>query len=110
MNWIPLILVTSLTVVPLARADDFYVNKTADTADGSCDVTDCSLREAIIASNATSGADINSNSSPASWSTTASTSPAKRDENSAPSNTISPLAEPPRSTRPSSRDGRHCGT
>ena len=57
MNWGPLILVASMTVVPLASADDFYVNKTADTADGSCDVTDCSLREAIIAANGASDAD-----------------------------------------------------
>ena len=57
MNWAPLFLVASLTVVPLARGDDFYVNKTADTADGSCDVTDCSLREAVIASNDTPAAD-----------------------------------------------------
>ena len=57
MNWVPLILVSSLTVVSLARADDFYVNKNADTADGSCDVTDCSLREAVIASNGTPVAD-----------------------------------------------------
>jgi CSLREA domain-containing protein len=57
MNWAPLFLVASLTVVPLARADNFYVNKTADTADGSCDVTDCSLREAVIASNGTPVAD-----------------------------------------------------
>ncbi len=57
MNWVPLILVASLTVAPLAGADDFYVNKTADTADGSCDVADCSLREAVIASNGTSVSD-----------------------------------------------------
>ena len=57
MNWVSLILVASMTVVPLASADDFYVNKTADTADGSCDVTDCSLREAVIASNGTPVAD-----------------------------------------------------
>jgi CSLREA domain-containing protein len=31
------------------------VTKTTDTADGSCDVSDCSLREAIIASNAAGG-------------------------------------------------------
>ena len=34
----------------------FVVTKTADTADGVCDV-DCSLREAIIAANALAGAD-----------------------------------------------------
>jgi CSLREA domain-containing protein len=36
----------------------FTVTKTADTADGSCDATDCSLREAIIAANAMPGPDI----------------------------------------------------
>jgi CSLREA domain-containing protein len=34
----------------------FQVTKTADTNDGACD-TDCSLREAIVAANATPGAD-----------------------------------------------------
>ncbi len=34
------------------RAATFSVTKTADTADGACDPTDCSLREAIIAANA----------------------------------------------------------
>jgi CSLREA domain-containing protein len=35
----------------------FAVTKTADTADGACDA-DCSLREAVIAANATPGADV----------------------------------------------------
>jgi CSLREA domain-containing protein len=35
----------------------FQVNKTADTADGLCSPTDCSLREAVIAANASPGAD-----------------------------------------------------
>lgn len=35
----------------------FIVTKTADTVDGSCDA-DCSLREAIIAANASPGADV----------------------------------------------------
>ncbi|MCX5739370.1 MAG: CSLREA domain-containing protein [Proteobacteria bacterium] len=35
-----------------ARAAIFEVTKTADTSDGSCDVADCSLREAILAANA----------------------------------------------------------
>lgn len=39
-----------------AYATDFVVSKTADTADGTCDA-DCSLREAIIAANASPGAD-----------------------------------------------------
>lgn len=33
----------------------FYVTKTADTADGECSPDDCSLREAVIASNETAG-------------------------------------------------------
>ena len=36
----------------------FNVTKTADTADGSCTLQDCSLREAIIAANATVDYDI----------------------------------------------------
>ncbi len=39
-----------------ARAATFTVTKTADTNDGVCD-TDCSLREAIVAANASPGAD-----------------------------------------------------
>src|SRR3954469_18417991 len=39
-----------------APAADFFVTKTADTADGACDA-DCSLREAIIAANANAGPD-----------------------------------------------------
>jgi CSLREA domain-containing protein len=35
----------------------FVVTKTADTNDGECSLTDCSLREAIIAANFDSGAD-----------------------------------------------------
>lgn len=33
----------------------FYVTKTADTADGECSADDCSLREAVIASNEAAG-------------------------------------------------------
>jgi CSLREA domain-containing protein len=40
-----------------AHAAEFKVTKTADTADGSCSSTDCSLREAIIAANDLGGAD-----------------------------------------------------
>ncbi len=40
-----------------SMAIDFAVNKLADTADGSCDVSDCSLREAVIAANALPGVD-----------------------------------------------------
>jgi len=39
-----------------AFATDFVVSKTADTADGVCNA-DCSLREAIVAANASPGAD-----------------------------------------------------
>ncbi len=39
-----------------ALAATFVVTKTADTADGACD-SDCSLREAMIAANASPGAD-----------------------------------------------------
>ena len=35
-----------------AKADSYTVTKTADTNDGSCSSTDCSLREAIVAANA----------------------------------------------------------
>lgn len=41
----------------VAAAATFAVTKTADTADGACDA-DCSLREAVIAANATAGADV----------------------------------------------------
>src|SRR3990170_536776 len=40
-----------------AAAANFTVTKTADTADGACIPSDCSLREAIIAANASPGAD-----------------------------------------------------
>lgn len=43
-----------LAVSPFARGATFVVTKTADTNDGTCD-SDCSLREAIIASNAAAG-------------------------------------------------------
>ena len=39
-----------------AFATDFVVSKTADSADGVCNA-DCSLREAIVAANASPGAD-----------------------------------------------------
>jgi CSLREA domain-containing protein len=40
-----------------ASANTYAVTKTTDTADGSCDLADCSLREAVIAANANAGAD-----------------------------------------------------
>ena len=39
------------------RTHYLHGTKTADTADGACSVTDCSLREAVIAANANSGTD-----------------------------------------------------
>jgi CSLREA domain-containing protein len=44
------------SISPHLTAATFVVTKTADTNDGTCD-SDCSLREAIIASNASAGAD-----------------------------------------------------
>ena len=38
-------------------AATFHVTKTADTNDGACAPTDCSLREAVIAANALVGPD-----------------------------------------------------
>jgi CSLREA domain-containing protein len=49
-------LTLGLSIVGSAQATIFTVTKTADTADGKCDA-DCSLREAIIAANASFGAD-----------------------------------------------------
>lgn len=43
--------------IPITRADSLTVTQTTDSADGICNA-DCSLREAITAANATSGADI----------------------------------------------------
>src|SRR5215471_3824234 len=40
-----------------AQAATYVVNSTADTDDGVCDGTNCTLREAINAANATAGAD-----------------------------------------------------
>ncbi|MGQ9909835.1 MAG: beta strand repeat-containing protein [Candidatus Flexifilum sp.] len=49
-------LLFAVQLIPI-RAATFTVTKTADTADGICDA-DCSLREAVIAANASSGADL----------------------------------------------------
>ena len=40
-----------------AQAANFTVNSTADTDDGTCDVSSCTLREAINAANAAAGFD-----------------------------------------------------
>ena len=44
-------------ILPSVPKALFSVNKTADTADGVCSISDCSLREAITAANAAAGAD-----------------------------------------------------
>jgi CSLREA domain-containing protein len=51
-----LALVVPVATAPLAAAV-FQPNKTADTADGACD-RDCSLREAVLAANASAGEDV----------------------------------------------------
>ena len=53
-----IIVLLVLAIIPVtpAYAATFTVTKTDDTNDGSCDA-DCSLREAIVAANATAGAD-----------------------------------------------------
>ena len=45
------------SVLPSVPKATFAVTKIADTNDGTCSVMDCSLREAIVASNAAAGAD-----------------------------------------------------
>jgi CSLREA domain-containing protein len=47
----PMLLVLACALPLSAHAANYVVTKTADTADGSCDVADCSLREAILAAN-----------------------------------------------------------
>jgi CSLREA domain-containing protein len=55
MHVIAVLVFTSALVAPSsARADEFVVTKTADTLDGACDA-DCSLREAVVASNSGPG-------------------------------------------------------
>lgn len=49
-------LLALLALAGTAQAANFKVTKTTDTADGTCDA-DCSLREAVIASNETAGTD-----------------------------------------------------
>jgi titin len=47
-----------LVVAPVASAASLTVNSTADTTDGQCDSSpNCTLREAILAANATTGKD-----------------------------------------------------
>ena len=47
----------SIACASIALAATYTVTKTADTNDGSCSSTDCSLREAIAAANSTSAND-----------------------------------------------------
>ncbi|HYU58187.1 MAG TPA: CSLREA domain-containing protein [Actinomycetota bacterium] len=56
------VIALGLVVTPLRSAEalapgPFEVTKTADTYDGACD-GDCSLREAVVAANDRSGADV----------------------------------------------------
>ena len=46
-----------LTPTPVTHAATYIVNTLADTDDGVCDATNCTLREAINAANITAGAD-----------------------------------------------------
>src|SRR5207245_7110351 len=48
---------TEPAVVPLAPTTTFTVTKTTDSNDGACNA-DCSLREAVLASNATAGSNV----------------------------------------------------
>ncbi len=52
-----LLLLLQVSSLPTAHADAFTVTKTEDTNDGTCD-SDCSLREAVIAANASLGGDV----------------------------------------------------
>jgi len=50
-----LVVLVAAFLAPLAAsADELVVTKTADTLDGACDA-DCSLREAVVASNSGPG-------------------------------------------------------
>ncbi len=51
-----MVFVIMTAVTPVLGAD-FHVTKTADTNDGACTPGDCSLREAVIAANASPDAD-----------------------------------------------------
>ncbi|MEQ8674242.1 MAG: PKD domain-containing protein [Aggregatilineales bacterium] len=62
-KWISIFLlfITTLTLlalfIPQSQAAVFEVNSLADTNDGTCDIADCTLREAIIAANGAVGDD-----------------------------------------------------
>ena len=53
-----LALVLLAASAPAATAAVYIPTKTADTADGTCSPTDCSLREAVLAANANPGEDV----------------------------------------------------
>jgi CSLREA domain-containing protein len=54
----PAVLAVALMPIPADAAATFTVTKTADTYDGSCDPSDCSLRDALVAANADAVADV----------------------------------------------------
>ena len=54
---VALLFVTVLASSPAHAASTFTVNSTADPGTGSCDATECTLREAITSANATVGTD-----------------------------------------------------
>jgi len=57
-SWFVCALVVALASIPMpAEAATFTVNSTNDADDGSCDARHCSLREALIAANASPGPD-----------------------------------------------------
>lgn len=47
----------AFAAAPASAATTFTVTKTADTNDGACAAGNCSLRDAVVAANATAGAD-----------------------------------------------------
>jgi CSLREA domain-containing protein len=51
-------LLSLAATAPSAQAAVFIPNKTADTADGTCNPADCSLREAVLAANQNPGEDV----------------------------------------------------
>src|SRR5436190_24307117 len=50
-GWVA-VLITLTLAAPAGAATTFHVNSTADPGTGTCDVTECTLREAITAANA----------------------------------------------------------
>lgn len=60
LRWIPpaALALVCLAAASSVRAAVFIPTKTADTEDGTCSTTDCSLREAVLAANASPGEDV----------------------------------------------------